>query len=580
MKRRGTHEVLVDWVRMRNDRPMVLRMRSTSTSEQQKNTSTPSKHKNTTPTRIKKKTHYEEGFLDFPIPEKDDPNHFNAFPNNNRADYEQPLRFIEFPGRDEEQFGGQDTYEHLPEDLPSYSEDLPPYSEDLQENDWEQFEEHVVQPDHLSSQIHLEDFPQTVESPLPILQLVLPPQPEPQPVLPPVTIPQPDLPPHLEPQPVLQPPVAEPIPQPVQYPVLIPQPLLPPQPEPQPVLQPPVAEPIPQPVLPPHPTPQPVLPPHPTPQPDPQLVVPPQPIPAPQPVVPPPPQVAPPHPVRLLLNSCMELYQRARKTAEECTNSEIAELRKTITGSFNQVTRKRTQIEAKVEILTDLLDSHLRKPKLYQFACFHIADSLRKQMGVNHNAEAVFQYAHVVVLISRKHTAVLDVVFGYFCDICPYVIPEYPKQKGGQSLNDYKMHSLKYQSKLMDDGGYQVEEEEKYSIRMTGIVRLFSSILVLKWRQGRHEEIRSLMWYWLASFLNFVDGENPTLPHVLLSFLEQTGHFLLAEFRGQFVKLMGVVRDFIRVLPPSEPSKIRLDIFLIEFQKTHHIDKPKGIEME
>jgi len=198
---------------------------------------------------------------------------------------------------------------------------------------------------------------------------------------------------------------------------------------------------------------------------------------------------------------------------------------------------------------------------------------------VSRNPEAAFQYAFVVINVSKVHSQLMDVVLGTFYEICPYSVPMCQPRATNESERDYKVNKLKYRCTSEQDPNV-LETYENYKSRMAGLIRLFSAILVVggvdNVKYGSGQITFQNLWVWVARLLN-LKYNNKIFPHMLLVFLEQTGHFLLKQYKGQFVKILRLIEtDYLNEIPTGEPDRIRLDMFVKKFHEQRTISIPEG----
>lgn len=103
-----------------------------------------------------------------------------------------------------------------------------------------------------------------------------------------------------------------------------------------------------------------------------------------------------------------------------------------------------------------------------------------------------------------------------------------------------------------------------YLKRLTGIQRIYSSILVARFRSDHennpHPHGIENGWIWLSNFLNLAPIGIPDIcPTLILEFLEIAGHEMWKTYEKQFKKLLLVMHQ--HYLPLI--AKVSIDI--IEF---------------
>ena len=84
---------------------------------------------------------------------------------------------------------------------------------------------------------------------------------------------------------------------------------------------------------------------------------------------------------------------------------------------------------------------------------------------------SAFPIAAVAIGVWSNFPDVGDLILMRFYEECPFLVPFYIPKAAGMSDRDYLV-SLGY---LCSDG--QIEQQDKYLKRMTGIVRLYAAII-------------------------------------------------------------------------------------------------------
>ncbi|XP_076472943.1 uncharacterized protein LOC143302244 [Babylonia areolata] len=181
---------------------------------------------------------------------------------------------------------------------------------------------------------------------------------------------------------------------------------------------------------------------------------------------------------------------------------------------------------------------------------------------VSSNHESAFAIAAVAVGLWKEFPDVGDLIMAHLQALCPYVLPFYPPRLPNQSSEEYHK-SLGY--KIVDGN---IEQQDKFLRRMSGILRLYAAILVTSPPQGlNHAHPWGLehAWVWLTRSLNLQPNPDITAT-AIYDMLQVTGSFLLRAYRVQFVKLLYfLVKVFLpklkEVAAGSGPV-IRLETFL------------------
>ncbi|XP_034941554.1 nucleoporin Gle1 [Chelonus insularis] len=156
---------------------------------------------------------------------------------------------------------------------------------------------------------------------------------------------------------------------------------------------------------------------------------------------------------------------------------------------------------------------------------------------VSSKPEMAFGIAAVIAALCCDFPDLLELLLAHFRTICPYIIPVFLPRIQDQSNEDY-YKSLGY--KYIDGN---VEKHDKFLNRMSGIMRLYASIIVARLRKNgpqKHPHGLNNAWRWLAATLNFI----PKPEHVdvtatlILDMLEVCGSSLWQAFPKQFPKLL------------------------------------------
>ncbi|KAJ8968266.1 hypothetical protein NQ317_008896 [Molorchus minor] len=120
---------------------------------------------------------------------------------------------------------------------------------------------------------------------------------------------------------------------------------------------------------------------------------------------------------------------------------------------------------------------------------------LQGDLMVSSNPESAFCYASVIISLWNDFPVFEKLVLAYFYKFCPYLVPYYiPRQVGESDEEFYIKQGYQYK-----DG--QVEKQDKFLKRMTGIMRLYAAILVTKPKKGQQNIPHGIQygWRWLTS---------------------------------------------------------------------------------
>lgn len=148
-----------------------------------------------------------------------------------------------------------------------------------------------------------------------------------------------------------------------------------------------------------------------------------------------------------------------------------------------------------------------------------------------------------------------------------------------REVSRYRSIGYKY-----DDG--EVEKQDKFLKRMSGIMRLYAAIIISAPPSGRqrcsHPHGLEHGWAWLTRVTNMQPWPDITAT-LLFDFLEVTGHAFVKTYGRQFNKLLQViVTDFVPKLRQVSPAGAggpvaRLESFLEKCIKLRQIQQPEGL---
>ena len=198
---------------------------------------------------------------------------------------------------------------------------------------------------------------------------------------------------------------------------------------------------------------------------------------------------------------------------------------------------------------------------------------------VSSNPEAAFAIAAVITALWSEFPLLGRLILAHFYKTCPYLIPYYVPQQEGQSDQDY-YKALGYQ---YTDG--QVEKQDKFLKRMSGVARLFAAVIASV--PQRHQQQQSHPfglqngWRFLASILNLKPRVEITAT-ILYDFLDVTGHRLSQAYGKQFIKMIHLLcTDYFTLIRNVTPDSclgpvVRLDDFLQKTLKRRELAPPAG----
>ena len=201
---------------------------------------------------------------------------------------------------------------------------------------------------------------------------------------------------------------------------------------------------------------------------------------------------------------------------------------------------------------------------------------LQCDLMISGNAEAAFYYAAIILALWIDFPVFGKLLLAHLHRQCPYLVPIYLQRLPDQSDEDYyKCLGYKY-----SDG--VVEGQDKFLKRMTGIVRLYSAIMMAKPRRAQkspHPHGMSQAWRWLASILN-LEPRVDISATVLHTFLETTGHTMQTVYGKQFKKIISFILDnympALKVIDEGGPVT-RLEVLLLTYRRSSYFETPSGM---
>lgn len=200
---------------------------------------------------------------------------------------------------------------------------------------------------------------------------------------------------------------------------------------------------------------------------------------------------------------------------------------------------------------------------------------LQGDLMISSNPEAAFCYGAVIVALWNDFPDFGKLLLAHFYEDCPYLVPWYVPRSAAQTNEEYyKSQGYKY-----TDG--VVEKQDKFLKRMTGIMRLYSAILVTKPKKGHATNPHGLAqgWRWLASILNLEPrlDVTATMLHV---FFEIAGYSMQSVYNKMFHKVVRFVREkYMPMLAKIDSGGpvTRLNVLLEEYRVKESFESPSGV---
>ncbi|GCC34545.1 mRNA export factor GLE1 [Chiloscyllium punctatum] len=220
-------------------------------------------------------------------------------------------------------------------------------------------------------------------------------------------------------------------------------------------------------------------------------------------------------------------------------------------------------------------------PQGKDFVCYKLAEKFVKQgeEEVASHHEAAFPIAVVASGIWESHPKVGDLFLAHLHRKCPYAVPFFPSWKDGQQKEEYQ-RLLGY--RVLDNS---VEQQDNFLKRMSGMIRLYAAIILLRWpygsKQAEHPHGLNHAWHWLAQMLNMEPLADITAT-LLYDFLEVCGNALMKKYQNQFWKMIVLIKNdyFPRIEAVTGTGQvgavIRLRQFLEKCLKQKDLPLPKG----
>lgn len=211
---------------------------------------------------------------------------------------------------------------------------------------------------------------------------------------------------------------------------------------------------------------------------------------------------------------------------------------------------------------------------------------------ISSNPDAAFSYALIIVKLWNEFPDFGKLLLAYFQKFCPYLVPLYiPKTKDQDEKDFYQQCGYHYVDGVL-------ETQDKFLKRMTGIMRLYSAVLIMKdtkpepthglneaWRY-KYKILFMLSFIkvivfcrWLVSLISLPPRPDitATMLHV---FLENAGSTMERRFGKQFYKLIiFITQKYLpKVLKIDQGGPVtRLEVMLQDYKKKRKFDEPSGM---
>jgi len=192
--------------------------------------------------------------------------------------------------------------------------------------------------------------------------------------------------------------------------------------------------------------------------------------------------------------------------------------------------------------------------------------------------QAAYEIAIVITKLWNVHQQFGKILFAEMKQKCPLLVPfYYPLAK---YLNSEQLDHESFGYKFDSLGN--VESDNKYLQRMTGIIRLYASLIVTSSKCDQPVIGLSHAWIFVAGTLNQNPVANITAT-ILVEFLKIVGFAMHQTYGNQFIKMLQCInthflKKIILVTPEGNGGPItRLNSFLSRSLCTGSLEEPKGI---
>ncbi|EFA06063.1 mRNA export factor Gle1 [Tribolium castaneum] len=234
-------------------------------------------------------------------------------------------------------------------------------------------------------------------------------------------------------------------------------------------------------------------------------------------------------------------------------------------------------LSGKTVIVADRQVNALKHPQGIPFCMDLLARKfvLQGDLMISSNPEAAFCYATIIVSLWNDFPDFGKLLLGYFYTECPYLVPFYiPKTEEQTTEEYYQVLGYHY-----IDG--QIEKQDKFLKRMTGILRLYFAIFIAKPKRGQTKNPYDITnaWIFLASILKLKPQLDITAT-VLHVFLETVGFEMELVYGMAFKKLVVIIMEkFMPTLKKIDSGGpvTRLEVLLQDYKSKGHFETPNGI---
>ncbi|EDV21724.1 uncharacterized protein TRIADDRAFT_59739 [Trichoplax adhaerens] len=210
-----------------------------------------------------------------------------------------------------------------------------------------------------------------------------------------------------------------------------------------------------------------------------------------------------------------------------------------------------------------------------------------QQISASH--ASAFPIALTALGVWCEYPEMGNLFLAHFYSLCPYTVPFNIPRLADQNDIEYFKYDYICTNLAARKLGYHVkdgniEDEDQYLKRMSGIIRLYAAIIQSTPPQGpthAHPHGIEYGWRWLARIVNMPPVPNVTAT-LIFDFLQVAGNKLNLTYGKQFGKLITLIcKEYYpkleAVTPKSKRGPLsRLLLFLQDCLKNRHIPKAEG----
>ncbi|CAG9862477.1 unnamed protein product [Phyllotreta striolata] len=198
---------------------------------------------------------------------------------------------------------------------------------------------------------------------------------------------------------------------------------------------------------------------------------------------------------------------------------------------------------------------------------------LQSDLIISSNPGSAFCYATVIMSLWNEFPLFGQLVLACFYKNCPHLVPYHiPRQVDETDEMYYTRQGYQYPNG-------QIEKQDKYLKRMTGLMRLYAAIMVVKPKKG-HRNVYNIQygWKWLASTLK-LEPQIDITATLIHAFLETAGFELETCYGRMFQKLLRIVA--VSFGPNCKTqctggATTRLQLLIDDYSKKRKFESPEG----